>query len=1159
MKRKYLSVLLMGALTLASTSTFTSCKDYDDDITANANDITTLQGKLETLKTDLESQLATCKSTCATELASTKKALEDAIAKKADASDIAELKTKIESLTTDLAALQSAYNTKITETESAIKDLQTNYKDALTKYAALTGDIEELTKKLGNEEAARIALDENLKLQQKALDEFKAQVATDNKTLSNKVAALEEAIKGFSTDDTVKNLQTKVNELNKQVTDAQKDLSVLEVLVNKMLTSISLLPDLYVNGIEAIEFKTLAYNPVVPGTSGYTVASSEKIYVDNGETEVTYALSPNTVKLESLDAENIEVKAAKSTAVETRAANDYVESPVKFNGISSFKDGLMTVKMKKTTTGSLNLGTVGSKRENIYIVSLKVPRKAGYNGQEAANVYSENSRLVETYFTPQIADKEASDNAKNWGKLDASNTYPAFYKKDVKGVGTMSYHFNDSTTLYSSAVDGTGNPFVRKELPYKESFDLNTIVTGCYDRQGYGTVNLTDHKGLDYDQTIRQCVDNHNQIDAAQLKKFGLAFRYAIPTKPYNNRVDNNTNQQEFATVTPEGILTSKTPEGATGNAAVVGKEPIIRVDLVDTVNNKLVDQRYMKIKWVEKALADVELEAKNQTVTLGCDGVKSEFTWREFVDPVYAKVNDLKGISQKDFEAIYPAAKVEITAEGWVSNNTSAQHKTGTFTQHLPVIAATTNEQGDALAGTWEMKPEDIKTVYYSSANDTKTFKARVKFKSQLPNQYPDLYFDWNLTVKLPQFPTLAYYDQYWSTKKEVYDVLPIQYKTKAQTLDYCVYNNDLTNGFVFDQFGNSQCIMSEVLYQTVNGKKTGVDCRTWDFQFAKPQSLTEFAPNYKGNVPDGPSNSYNDLKDMGRTVHTFGTAFADFGGYQLMNTGANAAGKAAVLNWANGHESWCDDFTIDATHKNVNLFADHNNAANWDLINPLSTDESKDTKTNLGLTVPAFTHNKKVPVTIWWGLNKWNLIPVKTYDICLIAPLRVNSTLEGAFEDGHVSGTAIDCSDAFKMTDFRGYTVADKVNGKTEQTKYQKELYKYYECSNVQWHTDAVKYTLGRAADGSIVANNSLDYEHSMTATKLYELTNGNVDLSISPATSWDGKAGNWLVFKNNGGSDVKDAIYAYIPYSMSYGFGKLTGYVKVPIYGTNQAKRH
>ena len=30
MKRKYFSALLMGALTIASVSTFTSCKDYDD-------------------------------------------------------------------------------------------------------------------------------------------------------------------------------------------------------------------------------------------------------------------------------------------------------------------------------------------------------------------------------------------------------------------------------------------------------------------------------------------------------------------------------------------------------------------------------------------------------------------------------------------------------------------------------------------------------------------------------------------------------------------------------------------------------------------------------------------------------------------------------------------------------------------------------------------------------------------------------------------------------------------------------------------------------------------------------------------------------------------------------------------------------------------------
>ena len=47
MKRKYLSALLMGALTIASVSTFTSCKDYDDDISG-------LQSQIDQLKKTID-------------------------------------------------------------------------------------------------------------------------------------------------------------------------------------------------------------------------------------------------------------------------------------------------------------------------------------------------------------------------------------------------------------------------------------------------------------------------------------------------------------------------------------------------------------------------------------------------------------------------------------------------------------------------------------------------------------------------------------------------------------------------------------------------------------------------------------------------------------------------------------------------------------------------------------------------------------------------------------------------------------------------------------------------------------------------------------------------------------------------------------------------
>ena len=52
MRKKYLSALLFGALLFASAGTFTSCKDYDDDIN-------NLQEQINTIKTDLESLKST--------------------------------------------------------------------------------------------------------------------------------------------------------------------------------------------------------------------------------------------------------------------------------------------------------------------------------------------------------------------------------------------------------------------------------------------------------------------------------------------------------------------------------------------------------------------------------------------------------------------------------------------------------------------------------------------------------------------------------------------------------------------------------------------------------------------------------------------------------------------------------------------------------------------------------------------------------------------------------------------------------------------------------------------------------------------------------------------------------------------------------------------
>lgn len=69
-------------------------------------------------------------------------------------------------------------------------------------------------------------------------------------------------------------------------------------------------------------------------------------------------------------------------------------------------------------------------------------------------------------------------------------------------------------------------------------------------------------------------------------------------------------------------------------------------------------------------------------------------------------------------------------------------------------------------------------------------------------------------------------------------------------------------------------------------------------------------------------------------------------------------------------------------------------------------------------------------------------------------------------------------------------------------------------------------------------------------MTASKLVQLTNGAVNLSLSKdAYSYE------ITFKNNGGSNVEEMFYVYIPVTLKYAYGELTEYVKIPVYPRGQ----
>jgi len=367
---------------------------------------------------------------------------------------------------------------------------------------------------------------------------------------------------------------------------------------------------------------------------------------------------------------------------------------------------------------------------------------------------------------------------------------------------------------------------------------------------------------------------------------------------------------------------------------------------------------------------------------------------------------------------------------------------------------------------------------------------------------------------------------------------------------VDYCVFYNNLMNAFTYDVNANKWQNNKDPKYIL---KDFLGECSTWDMQFTWKGvdclDNNKSYPQAAGYQPASQTNSPS-LNRVG---------WKTAGAYKLETT---AHAQALQMEWwglvdENGlpdqtdgdHVAW-EPNIWPVKYNHAILYADHHNEANQKLLNPLSQDNEAD-----GWT-PVRTHdvNKAVHLGIWGTINDWNIAHVKDYDIYLVEPLRINAKLDGAFEEGYVSGTAIRCEDAFIMRDFRGYDVARGENGTTEKTKYRNELYEYYEVEEPVWDLDNVEYGM-KYANGNITPVDAdkqvtlkSDVSSWMNAKDIKNLTNGNIVLSIEQRT-WLGV--DYLVFKNNGGSNVESEVWISIPVWARYGFGKAQANAIVKLY--------
>ena len=214
MKRKYLSALLMGTLTVASMSTFTSCKDYDDDIS-------NLQGQIDKLATadqlsqkvaELQALISSNKSditSLQSELA--KKTTLDEV--KAVLANYAEKKYVDDADKTLNDAIEALKTGDIAQLKKDVQAAADAAKKAADDATAANAEIQETLKTL----ATKAEVEEVKKAAKAANDAIEALKAGDIKTLQDKQTEILGSLKTYAKQEKLDEVAKKAEALEAAV------------------------------------------------------------------------------------------------------------------------------------------------------------------------------------------------------------------------------------------------------------------------------------------------------------------------------------------------------------------------------------------------------------------------------------------------------------------------------------------------------------------------------------------------------------------------------------------------------------------------------------------------------------------------------------------------------------------------------------------------------------------------------------------------------------------------------------------------------------------------------------------------------------------------------------------------------------------------------
>ena len=515
----------------------------------------------------------------------------------------------IPGLKEELEGKISALDTKVTEHITAFNEYKTKIDAQLLALETFKNTYETLLSGLSQELTG-------IKDDLSDLDDKIDGVKGDLSTLQNQVNELTgengliTTLKGTVEEQgrTLRTLQSDLGKLQTQINGIASNLNVLAQKSSKRLTSITLVPTAYRDGIPNIDFFTAEFTPLgklnkETGLYDAPATGAKKVSINSEKAKVLYRLNPAGVTVE-----DILKPSFVQTIATSRAANEPVLNVVSFQKSTEDASILEVFATKNVDTKIDNAGS----NNNFYTVALKVPiaEKNLYTWTETVDgnevtvtekaedavVYSEYARVSDTWFTPAVT---ATPSVKE----------PAWSENNL------------------STWDDVKTAEVLAKVDYQKPTDLTQFVTGCMNYDG-----------------------KHSVMTADEMALFGFTIECNLFGQKYER---DDVNQQDYATV-KDGVLTPATPKDGK-ILDRLGKTPVIEVVMKDAKGN-VIAQKFFK---VELSLSDAKTDFTigYDAFELTCDSKWEVVTWKQINDVIISQLGF--DMNKDQFVANYAATTV--------------------------------------------------------------------------------------------------------------------------------------------------------------------------------------------------------------------------------------------------------------------------------------------------------------------------------------------------------------------------------------------------------------------------------------------------------------------------------------------------------------------